>query len=1046
MTTLNTGHKSLDRTFYYIYTLFKSLKLLSLQKAGEMLDTGNKDITMKNNQFFPICLFLSFLLTSCGSYQTNSDSSASQAAANQLATQNAATLTPTSSPTLTLIPTNTATPSPTPSPTLPSVILTPLPNDLQTIGPENVDKLKELAHWGDGQLYALRLSIDGNKIIAILSSGVRVFDAKSLTLLTQVNTSIPDEYGINWAVSPDGEKLIVIDGKTGLMIWQLSDGKKLGSLHLDGREDMGCASDPKDYVFSTNSENLAIFGYCNGWAPASRFILIRINDLKVLIKLEGVGQGSFSPDGKYLVIFDWGSDKQPVQLWRVSDGELLHEWSSYTRMGCGITFYGSVRNPWPQLKLWGDELSCVAFSPDSQKLAVGFEDAVHIYNVSDGAEIGVASSGRPWFSADGEILWVETKYPHNKGYNSKSGKIINYLYEKMYPVLSSDGTHLTSLWSYKVGGLILGDINAGEDLARFPDYGSSTFSPDGTLVALSSGWGKSKPVIVVKTSNGEVIQTLSGESNPIFLPDNSLITISADELIVRGYPFSSIKYTIKGVFPQLLPDGESFITLQGNSINRWNAADGSLLATQEFPVSPENLTFVNNRLNEKSITGNRILVLPGLTFQQMFGVETIISPDGTVYAVSKTTSIEIWSADEHPRLLYSLQTDGHHQLMFSPDSKRLAIDRINGYIDIWNIENGVLQNSLLVGTSKKIAQMVFTPDNSHLFATIDPISRSTIYSLAGWNLPDGSPLTTRSTNCDPSITISADSELLAYCSEKAHLSGWGGDSGEKETGAEITVVQIKGWLPLKTFKDEKDRGISQLAFSPDARILAVTSPYGGIKIWDVEKATLLRTIVDNQLENYLLTSGTGTPKGQFGTSVGFSSDGKYLLRTADGVAHLWGIISDGQFVAPANPTSIPTSVAPNWDFKANGNTEGWEAWNQIANLQGDGGNLTGQTMGDDPFIASPMIAVDAITSPIIKIRMAVSTIFKGQVFFITSSDGNFDEGKSLFFDVIGDGEFHTYILDMSKIYSWKGTITRIRIDPPESSSLFIIDFVQIGNR
>ena len=53
----------------------------------------------------------------------------------------------------------------------------------------------------------------------------------------------------------------------------------------------------------------------------------------------------------------------------------------------------------------------------------------------------------------------------------------------------------------------------------------------------------------------------------------------------------------------------------------------------------------------------------------------------------------------------------------------------------------------------------------------------------------------------------------------------------------------------------------------------------------------------------------------------------------------------------------------------------------------------------------------------------------GQIFFVTDADSDWDEAKSLVFDVIGDGEYHDYELDMSTVEGWKGVITQLRFDP-----------------
>jgi hypothetical protein len=132
-----------------------------------------------------------------------------------------------------------------------------------------------------------------------------------------------------------------------------------------------------------------------------------------------------------------------------------------------------------------------------------------------------------------------------------------------------------------------------------------------------------------------------------------------------------------------------------------------------------------------------------------------------------------------------------------------------------------------------------------------------------------------------------------------------------------------------------------------------------------------------------------------------------------------------------------------WEFDSEGNPDGWVGWNQLTEFQVKQGSLITSTTGSDPYLGSPAFTIDAKVYPIIKIRMAVSSGDSAQLFFITSSRKAYDEQKSLRFAIDGDGEFHTYTLDMSKVSSWNGTITQIRLDPTETKSAINVDYIRI---
>ena len=111
------------------------------------------------------------------------------------------------------------------------------------------------------------------------------------------------------------------------------------------------------------------------------------------------------------------------------------------------------------------------------------------------------------------------------------------------------------------------------------------------------------------------------------------------------------------------------------------------------------------------------------------------------------------------------------------------------------------------------------------------------------------------------------------------------------------------------------------------------------------------------------------------------------------------------------------------------------------------GILSMQSSGDDLYMSSSAVEFPASDYSQISITMKISagepTI--GQLFFVTDINKEFDEAKSLVFDVISDGEFHTYNLDMSPVSGWRGLIQQIRLDPVASEGRKIeIDRITVG--
>ena len=92
---------------------------------------------------------------------------------------------------------------------------------------------------------------------------------------------------------------------------------------------------------------------------------------------------------------------------------------------------------------------------------------------------------------------------------------------------------------------------------------------------------------------------------------------------------------------------------------------------------------------------------------------------------------------------------------------------------------------------------------------------------------------------------------------------------------------------------------------------------------------------------------------------------------------------------------------------------------------------------------SPKFTVDAAAFPRIEIRMKVSSGTTAQLFFVTAADPTEDGAKSSLFSVIGDGQFHTYTLDMSAVKGWNGTITQIRLDPTDTQTSVEVDYIRM---
>jgi len=104
--------------------------------------------------------------------------------------------------------------------------------------------------------------------------------------------------------------------------------------------------------------------------------------------------------------------------------------------------------------------------------------------------------------------------------------------------------------------------------------------------------------------------------------------------------------------------------------------------------------------------------------------------------------------------------------------------------------------------------------------------------------------------------------------------------------------------------------------------------------------------------------------------------------------------------------------------------------------------MIGRSSGSDPILQAAM-QLEAERFCTLVIRMKSDTADRGQVFWGTSLSGP-SEATSLRFDVIGDGQFHEYKLDLAGQRTWRGIITSLRFDPTNKSGVeMAVDYIRL---
>ncbi|MCU0872487.1 MAG: hypothetical protein MUE50_09090, partial [Pirellulaceae bacterium] len=117
-------------------------------------------------------------------------------------------------------------------------------------------------------------------------------------------------------------------------------------------------------------------------------------------------------------------------------------------------------------------------------------------------------------------------------------------------------------------------------------------------------------------------------------------------------------------------------------------------------------------------------------------------------------------------------------------------------------------------------------------------------------------------------------------------------------------------------------------------------------------------------------------------------------------------------------------------FEFDDSLDGWLPAHDISELVPQNGALFGRISGGDPYLLRPLLRVDGNRCQSLRLGLRVTAGSGGQLYWSTESSPGFDERKTVRFQVIPDGRFHEYRIDLGQEPAWKGqTITGLRLDP-----------------
>ena len=507
----------------------------------------------------------------------------------------------------------------------------------------------------------------------------------------------------------------------------------------------------------------------------------------------------------------------------------------------------------------------LAFSPDSQRLAVASGIGVWLYNVATSRELALLTGHESGvlsvaFSPDGAIL--------ASGAMDTTIRLWNVVAEETIAILEGH---------------------------KWPIF-SMAYSPDGRILASGSQNGTIK---LWDVATEETIATLEGHRDRVFSvsfsPDGTMLASGSADQMVKLWDIAT---------------EETIVTLEGHThqVNSVSfSPDGKMLASGSWDDTAL-LWDVNTRTNTATLRHRSVVY------------SVSFSPDGTTLASTSFGEVKLWDVEKKIDIATFAHTHWVRSVAFSPNGATLAAGAGDGRINLWDVET---QNLATLRHTRRIESVAFSPDGTTLAAGVNlwdvatgrnvttleryvgPVTFSpdgrTLASGTGWKVRLWDVETGENTavleghdNIVNSISYSPDGTTLASGSYDNTVKLW--DMKTKET--------------IATLGGHTDRVLS-VSFSPNGITLASAGGYSDktIKLWDIKTQKNIAT----------LEGHTGSVN-----SIAYSPDGTMLASgSEDGTVKLWNVVARKHIATLSQMSPVRlVSFSPDGTILASGSADG----------------------------------------------------------------------------------------------------------------------------
>ncbi len=484
----------------------------------------------------------------------------------------------------------------------------------------------------------------------------------------------------------------------------------------------------------------------------------------------------------------------------------------------------------------------IAYSPDGNVLAVASSIGIWLYDAKTEKEL--------------DLLIGHTGFVKSISF-SPDGKIL--------ASAGSDG--LILLWDIpqrKHRGILTGD-----NMSR--DY-SVAFNPDGKTLAISKG----KEIRLFDVKTGIQTQTFKEHTTSVqrivFSPDGKILAGGGHDNIIHLWHFENSGWQKSHTFTGYMHSG----AYKGIAFS----PDSKILAAGNLTDSIIRLWDVEAGLELPILNASPDRMINSVAF----------SPDGKTLASSGQGDIRLWDMETFTET-YTLT--GHksglaNSVVFSPDGKTLAhAGELNNTIYLWDLKKkGQLRT--ITGYTPYMYSFALTQDGKTLaFANADNIIRL-------WDTEENVQIGTLSTH------IKRWGGIMAFSSDGKILASENDDN----------TISLWDMTSLKRLKMVKS-GVKHFTFSPNANILAISSGSVSntiIRFWDVTHAGVFRT-----LKGY---------KDRYVSEFAFCPDGKSLAIVDSKNLHLWDIqtaVARWSQMGHADKIILSIAFSPDGKIIANGN-------------------------------------------------------------------------------------------------------------------------------